>query len=126
MPCCLCMSSGRCSCVKDGRKCEDCRPSRCLPSTRLRCENSTANLEQGHNSQNRLPSYPESDLNHASLIIDNITISIDSSNNNSNNNNFNNFNDINNENRNDIGENDHQSSPTSSETLSFGKSLGPC
>ena len=46
MPCCSCMSSGKCrkcSCVKDGMKCEDCRPSRRLPS---RCENSTANLEQ--------------------------------------------------------------------------------
>ena len=63
-------------------------------------------VEQGQYSQNRLPSYPQSDLNHASLIRYDINISIDSSNNN-NNNNFNNYND--NENTNGICEIDQSS-----------------
>ena len=75
MPCCSCMSSGicrRCSCVKDARSCEDCRPSRCLPS---RCENSTANLQQGHNSRIRLPSHSQSDTNPASLFLSGMILS---------------------------------------------------
>ena len=56
--CCSCMSNGRClrcACVKEGRACTDCRPSRMTPH---RCENQLPTGE--HTQESSTPGTPTS------------------------------------------------------------------